>query len=125
MGHLQHHQAPTHTSHALHIMANVENPEIQQAYEDVRNDSTGYNWFILGYENNTTIKVDGKGKGGVAEGVSHFKENEVQYGFFKVSFVANDETKRTSALTPPVTTGSSLATRTTRPSRSMARAICK
>lgn len=51
--------------------------------------------FILGYENNTTIKVDGKGKGGVAEGVSHFKENEVQYGFFKVSFVANDETKRT------------------------------
>merc|ERR1739845_327368 len=63
----------------------VENPEIQQAYEDVRTDSTGYNWFILGYENNTTIKVDGKGKGGVAEGVSHFK----------VSFVANDETKRT------------------------------
>jgi hypothetical protein len=26
-------------------MANVENPEIQQAYEDVRTDSTGYNWY--------------------------------------------------------------------------------
>lgn len=76
-------------------MANVSDPEIAQAYEDVRNDATGYNWFVLGYANNNTIKVDGKGSGGVSEGVSYFKDNEVQYGLFKVSFVANDDTKRT------------------------------
>jgi len=76
-------------------MANVSDPAIAQAYEDVRNDATGYNWFVLGYQDSNTIKLDGKGSGGVSEGVAHFKENEVQYGLFKVSFVANDDTKRT------------------------------
>lgn len=39
--------------------------------------------------------MDGKGKGGVSEGVANFRDNEVQYGLFKVTFVADDETRRT------------------------------
>ncbi len=66
-------------------MANVSDPAITQAYEDIRNDASGVDWVVLGYANPSTIKVDAQGSGSVAEGVAHLHDDQVQYAMFKVS----------------------------------------
>jgi len=76
-------------------MANVEDPKIAQAYQDIRKDATGVNWVILKYSNPTTLQVESTGSGGPAEAIGHLRDDECQYGFYKITFKGDDETTRT------------------------------
>jgi len=76
-------------------MANVEDPKIAQAYQDIRKDSTGLNWVILKYTNAATLQVEASGTGGPSEAIGHLRDDECQYGFYKITFKGDDETTRT------------------------------
>jgi hypothetical protein len=101
-------------------MADVSDPAIAEAYQNIRKDATGINWYhplerliqererereadrltssrrvVLGYTSPTKIGVQGQGTGGVEEAVSHLKDDECQYGMLKVEYQGDDETRRT------------------------------
>eukprot|EP01120_Amphizonella_sp_Union-15-10_P007105 TRINITY_DN2365_c0_g1_i1.p1 TRINITY_DN2365_c0_g1~~TRINITY_DN2365_c0_g1_i1.p1 ORF type:complete len:153 (-),score=31.79 TRINITY_DN2365_c0_g1_i1:89-511(-) len=67
-------------------MANVDDPEIFEAYNRVRSNNDDTDWLILDYTNNTTLKVGATGSGGAEELSSHFKNNAVQYGYVKITY---------------------------------------
>eukprot|EP01102_Stenamoeba_stenopodia_P003624 TRINITY_DN13799_c0_g1_i1.p1 TRINITY_DN13799_c0_g1~~TRINITY_DN13799_c0_g1_i1.p1 ORF type:complete len:136 (+),score=32.57 TRINITY_DN13799_c0_g1_i1:137-544(+) len=75
-------------------MADISDQRIVDAYQKVRNDASGVNWFTIGYEGNTKLVFQNEGSGGVSELVSHFQDNECQYAYLKVKYEA-DESKRT------------------------------
>ncbi|KAJ3082934.1 hypothetical protein HK102_001372 [Quaeritorhiza haematococci] len=62
------------------------------AYEDVRNDKTETNWLLLTYADDKTdvLKVSATGTGGLAEFVSHLKEDQAAFGYVRMT-VGNDE----------------------------------
>ena len=76
-------------------MANVSDPAIADAYAEISNLRGSTNWVLLGYTNNTTLEVVGKGTGGVNELIPLLKDDAVNYGLVRINFVAEDETKRT------------------------------
>jgi len=76
-------------------MANVSDPAIADAYAEISGLRNPTNWVVLGYKDNNTIHVQGKGSGGVSEALGHLHEDQVQYGMFRVSFRADDDTERT------------------------------
>ena len=76
-------------------MANVNDPAIADAYAELSNLRGATNWVVLGYKDNTTLEVIGKGSGGVDEATALLKDDAVNYGMFRVNFTADDETTRT------------------------------
>jgi len=76
-------------------MANVSDPAIADAYAEISVMRNPTNWVVLGYKDNSTIQVVGKGSGGVSEAVALLHEDQVNYGMFRVNFTADDETVRT------------------------------
>jgi len=76
-------------------MANVTDPAIADAYAEISNLRGSTNWVLLGYTNNTTLQVAGKGSGGVGELVHLLQDDGVNYGLVRVTFTADDETERT------------------------------
>jgi hypothetical protein len=79
-------------------MASVD-PAIQEAYEQLRKDDSGINYLLVGYSGNTSLVLQKKGGGGVAECVAALADDQCQYGCVRVSFVAADNTKRTKFAT--------------------------
>jgi len=75
-------------------MANVSDPKIAEAYQEVRNASSETNWFLLGYQDNKTITFLSKGTGGIDELASNLTNNGCFYGYARVTIKA-DETTRT------------------------------
>lgn len=58
-------------------MADVSDPQIQEAVFDVRRDDTETDWCAFGYKNKNTLHLAGKGSGGHTELLNFLREDEV------------------------------------------------
>jgi len=76
-------------------MADVSDPQIDEAYIKVRNDKGEINWLLLGYESNKKIVLVGSGSGGVNELAAKLTEDNCYFGYARVQTKADDETTRT------------------------------
>ena len=74
-------------------MVDVSDPAIAQAYSDVRKDTVDTTYAIFGYASNTKIGVQNTGTGGWDEFIGHFKDDEAQFGFIRVT-TGDNESKR-------------------------------
>ena len=79
-------------------MADVSDPQLNAAYQDVRKDSTPTTWAVFGYQGKSNkIVVQATGSSGWEEFVAAFKDDEAQYGFYR--FITGDsESKRAKFL---------------------------
>jgi len=78
-------------------MADVSDPAIVDAYNQVRKDDSGVNWLLLGYEGNKKIVLSGSGGGGISELVSQLQDDQCNFGYLRAYL----ETKRKSPPTKP------------------------
>jgi len=75
-------------------MADVSDPAIVDAYNQVRKDDSGVNWLLLGYEGNKKIVLSGSGGGGISELVSQLQDDQCNFGYLRV-VNSHEETSRT------------------------------
>lgn len=70
----------------------LSDPDIAQAYEDVRSDKSETNWMVLKYESamKDDIKLAAKGEGDISEMVESLGEDEAAYAYVRVK-LGNDE----------------------------------
>jgi hypothetical protein len=87
---------PNHTSN-INIMPQtadnlLSDPEIANAYEDVRDDKSATTWMVLKDISGTSdsLKLDSTGEGDIAEMVEHLGDDEAAYAFVRMT-VGNDE----------------------------------
>ncbi|KAJ1987889.1 hypothetical protein H4R33_002659 [Dimargaris cristalligena] len=73
-------------------MTVAKNPEIANAYEDVRDDKTATNWLLLEYESDKKddLKLSKTGEGGLQEFVKELKPDQAAFGYIRVP-ISNDE----------------------------------
>ncbi|CAD0115206.1 unnamed protein product, partial [Aureobasidium uvarum] len=88
---------PTQLSPSTSIMPQtadnlLSDPEIANAYEDVRSDKSATTWMVLKYISGTSdaLKLDSTGEGDIAEMVEHLGDDEAAYAFVRMQ-VGNDE----------------------------------
>ncbi|KAK8899793.1 Coactosin-like protein [Tritrichomonas musculus] len=77
-------------------MSDCSSPDIQEAYQAVRNDSDETNWFLITYEegsNNKKWCLAGRGTGGLEELRSHITPDFIGYGYLRV-IAGDDMSKR-------------------------------
>lgn len=67
-------------------------PEIAQAYEDVRSDKSETTWMVLKYMSGTSdeLKLDKTGTGNIAEMTESLGEDEAAYAYVRMK-LGNDE----------------------------------
>ncbi|KAJ1311474.1 hypothetical protein OPQ81_009962 [Rhizoctonia solani] len=79
-------------------MADVTQPEIAEAYKDVRENKSDTNWLVIKYETNRSDKLQltATGTGGLEElrTGGHLGANEVAYAYVRVSYSNDKESKR-------------------------------
>ncbi|KZP15308.1 ADF-like domain-containing protein [Athelia psychrophila] len=77
-------------------MADVSDPKIQEAYEDVRNDKTDTNWLLLDYETERSDKlvVTQTGNGGLAELAEIVQESRASFIYTRISYANDKESQR-------------------------------
>jgi len=78
----------------INTMADVSDPEIAAAYQEVRKDSSENNWFVLGYSGNAAVQVVAKGSGGLPGLVEQLQDDQCQYAYLRVTS-GDEESKRT------------------------------
>ncbi|CAI2183485.1 8989_t:CDS:2 [Funneliformis geosporum] len=73
-------------------MADCTDPEICEAYEEVRDDKNETSWLILQYVSDRSDKLilKSKGTGGLQEFVEKLDENQAAFGYIRLN-VSNDE----------------------------------
>ncbi|CAK5274798.1 unnamed protein product [Mycena citricolor] len=90
--------APSSLSLSFHFfsMADVSDPAIDAAYQDVRSDKSDTNWVLLDYENDRSDKlvVTGTGTGGLAELRESLDDGKASYAYVRVSYSNDKESKR-------------------------------
>jgi len=75
-------------------MADVSDVQIEEAYNEVRADNNDTSYAVIGYQGTSSkIVLQHKGSGDWNEFVSHFKDNEVQYGYARL---ITDQERRSS-----------------------------
>ncbi|CAF3337092.1 unnamed protein product [Rotaria socialis] len=72
---------------ALKRTVDLSSEEIQQAWQDVRNDAAETNWVLLTYGDNGEIILCGKGSGGLNEMRKKLKDNQIYVGVIRVRAV--------------------------------------
>ncbi|KAI0141587.1 actin depolymerizing protein [Xylariaceae sp. FL1272] len=78
-------------------MSGADAPEILAAYDAVRSDKDDTTWLLLSYAGNKGSKVvlTGTGKGdALAELSETLKKEEAQYGYARVEYATDTESKR-------------------------------
>ncbi|KAH7345030.1 hypothetical protein B0J17DRAFT_638061 [Rhizoctonia solani] len=79
-------------------MADVTQPEIKDAYNDVRENKSDTNWLVLKYESPRSNKLNlaATGTGGLEElrKSEHLGEADVTYAYVRVSYSNDKESKR-------------------------------
>jgi hypothetical protein len=70
----------------------LNDPDIAQAYEDVRSDKSETNWMVLKYESamKDNLKLDKTGTGDISEMCETLGEDEAAYAYVRVR-LGNDE----------------------------------
>jgi len=77
-------------------MAEVSDPEINEAYLDVRNDKSDTNWLLLDYESSRSDKLQltQTGSGGLSELREFFDDSKASYAYVRVSYSNDKESTR-------------------------------
>ncbi|CAB4382565.1 ADF-like domain-containing protein [Rhizophagus irregularis] len=73
-------------------MADCSDPEIREAYDEVRDDKNPTKWLLLQYASDKSDKLVLKSKGteGLKEFVDSLDENQAAFGYVRIN-VSNDE----------------------------------
>jgi len=72
---------------------------VAEAYEEIRQPTSDNDWLLVGYEGNAKLVLQAKGSGGIAACAGKLADDQCQYGCVRVSFTADDKTKRTKFVT--------------------------
>lgn len=77
-------------------MSGLEADDISAAYEAVRNDKEDTNWLLISYAQATgnLLKLTKTGSGGIGELAEALDDKEVQYGYVRVEYANDAESKR-------------------------------
>ncbi|KAJ7869175.1 actin depolymerizing protein [Mycena olivaceomarginata] len=77
-------------------MADVNDPAIDAAYQDVRSDKTDTNWLLLDYESDRsdTLRVTSTGTGGLDELRDALDDGKASYAYARVAFANDKESTR-------------------------------
>ncbi|KAF8183161.1 actin depolymerizing protein [Pholiota molesta] len=77
-------------------MADVNDPAIKEAYEEVRNDKSETNWLLLDYESDRSDKLTltQTGTGGLAELTEVLDDARASYAYVRVSYSNDKESTR-------------------------------
>jgi len=77
-------------------MADLTNPSIDEAYQEVRNDKSDTNWLLLDYESDRSDKltVTTTGTGGLSELKEALDDSKASYAYVRVSYSNDKESTR-------------------------------
>ncbi|KAI1400938.1 actin depolymerizing protein [Hypoxylon fuscum] len=77
-------------------MSGVDAPDVLAAYDAVRSDKDETTWLLLSYAGAAGDKLvlTGTGRGGLAELASHLDDAQAQYGYVRVEYANDTESKR-------------------------------
>ncbi|KZT03816.1 actin depolymerizing protein [Laetiporus sulphureus 93-53] len=77
-------------------MADVSDPKIDEAYQDVRSDKTETNWLLLDYESDRSDKLQltATGTGGLAELREALDDSHASFAYVRVQYANDKESKR-------------------------------
>jgi hypothetical protein len=83
-------------SHTIVKMSGVDAPEILAAYDAVRSDKDDTNWLLISYTSaiGDKLTLTGTGSGGLSELTSQLDEGQAQYGYVRVEYANDTESKR-------------------------------
>ena len=77
-------------------MADLSDPKIDEAYQDVRLDKSETNWLLLDYESDRSdkLKLTSTGSGGLAELRDQLDDSKASYGYVRVQYSNDKESTR-------------------------------
>ncbi|PHH84603.1 hypothetical protein CDD83_1677 [Cordyceps sp. RAO-2017] len=77
-------------------MSGLDSTDIAQAYEAVRSDKDETNWLLISYAAATgsALALSQTGTGGLAELAAALDESQVQYGYVRVEYANDAESRR-------------------------------
>jgi len=77
-------------------MADVSDPQINEAYLDVRADKSETNWLLLDYESDRSdkLKVTQTGAGGLSELREVLDDSRASYAYARVTYSNDKESQR-------------------------------
>ncbi|KJA23070.1 hypothetical protein HYPSUDRAFT_185405 [Hypholoma sublateritium FD-334 SS-4] len=77
-------------------MADVNEPAINEAYLEVRNDKSETNWLLLDYESDRSdkLKLTQTGTGGLSELKEVLDDSKASYAYVRVSYSNDKESTR-------------------------------
>jgi len=77
-------------------MADVSDPKINEAYEDVRSNKSDVNWVLIDYENDRSdiLGVTATGTGGLAELQEKLDPTKASYAYVRVTYSNDKESQR-------------------------------
>jgi len=77
-------------------MADLTDPSIDEAYQEVRNDKSDTNWLLLDYESDRSdkLKVTTTGTGGLSELKEALEDSKASYAYVRVSYSNDKESTR-------------------------------
>ncbi|KAI0298709.1 actin depolymerizing protein [Multifurca ochricompacta] len=77
-------------------MADVSDPKINEAYEDVRSNKSDTNWVLIDYESDRSDKlvVTAKGTGGLAELQEKLDPAKASFAYVRVTYSNDKESRR-------------------------------
>ncbi|CAL1699493.1 unnamed protein product [Somion occarium] len=77
-------------------MADVSDPKIDEAYQDVRSDKSETNWLLLDYETDRSDKLvlTTTGTGGLDELREQLDDSKASFAYVRVQYANDKESKR-------------------------------
>jgi len=77
-------------------MADVSDPAIDEAYQDVRSDKSDTNWLLLDYESDRSdkLKLTGTGTGGLTELRDVLDDGKASFAYVRVAYSNDKESTR-------------------------------
>ncbi|PIL23508.1 hypothetical protein GSI_14820 [Ganoderma sinense ZZ0214-1] len=77
-------------------MADLSDPKIDEAYQDVRADKSETNWLLLDYESDRSDKLQltSTGSGGLAELRDQLDDSKASYGYVRIQYSNDKESVR-------------------------------
>lgn len=77
-------------------MSGADSPEVLAAYNSVRSDKEATNWLLLSYTTPTSdaVTLTATGEGGLSELAGKFDPAQAQYGYVRVEYANDTESKR-------------------------------
>ncbi|KAF9513174.1 hypothetical protein BS47DRAFT_1317746 [Hydnum rufescens UP504] len=77
-------------------MADVSDPEIVQAYREVRDDKSETNWLLIHYESEKSdkLKLTATGTGGLEDLKERLSDDDAAFAYVRITYANDKESKR-------------------------------